>query len=181
MQPTWTRVCTSNRKDGRPCAGPAVTGADKCRMHLGKKARPVIDEARAERNARAALAALDVQPVSDPLRELALLAGQVVAWKDAIAEQVNTLTGLRYEGNGAGEQLRAEVALWERALDRCRAVLVDIARLDLGAKMAAITEAQAALVEKAVMAALADAGLDLEATERARRVIGRHLRAVPDA
>lgn len=179
MQPEWTRVCTSKRKDGRPCAGPAVTGSDKCRMHLGGRARPVIDEATAERDARAALAALDVAPIGDSLRQLALLAGQAVAWKNMMAERVNMLAGLRYEGTGAGEQLRAEVALWERALDRCEKFLVSMARLNIDDRLAKVTEAQVDLIERAVSAALADAGLGLEALDRARKVVGRHLRAVP--
>jgi predicted Kef-type K+ transport protein len=134
-----------------------------------------------EDKARAVLARLDVQPVADPLEQLALLAGQVLAWRDVMADQVNALTSIRYEAigeNGSGEQLRAEVALFERALDRCERVLVNIARLDLGAKMARISEAHMVLMERALAAALAESDMDLDAADRARHAFARHLRAV---
>ncbi len=124
-------------------------------------------------------AALDASPVTDPLAALAGLAGQVLAWRDEMASQVNALTSLRYEAEN-GEQRRAEVALWERAPDRAERVLVAMVRLNIDERQVAVTEAQADMIERAVSAALADAGLDLEAQDRARRVVGRHLRAVPD-
>lgn len=56
-----------------------------------------------------------VDPVADLLAELSRLAGQVLAWGDQIAELVNGLGEIRYTATGAGtEQLRAEVALFER-------------------------------------------------------------------
>jgi hypothetical protein len=133
--------------------------------------------AAARQQAGAELAALDVAPVGDPLAQLALLAGQAVAWKDAMAGRVNHLAGLRYEGTGSGEQLRAEVALWERALDRCERVLVAMARLNIDERLVKITEGQADLMEKALRATLAEIGLDLEEQERAARALGRHLRS----
>lgn len=178
MQQPWRRTCNGNRKDGSPCNGPAVTGADKCRMHLGKRAQPVIDEARIERQIRAELARLDVPPVENALTELAKIAGQVVAWKDMLAEKVNALSSLRYEGVGAGEQLRAEVALWERALDRCGKFLVDIAKLDIDERLARVTEQQAEQVSSALTAVLAEMGLSQEQQRAARSGVARHLRAV---
>lgn len=42
-QPQNRRTCSGRRKDGTPCQGPAVKGADTCRMHNGKRAgRPII-------------------------------------------------------------------------------------------------------------------------------------------
>jgi hypothetical protein len=100
---------------------------------------------------RRTLAQLDVDAVADPLTELSKLAGQVVSWKDALAEQVNALTQLRYEASGAGtEQLRAEVALWERVLDRYAAVLGMIVKLGLDERMVVIQQTQADVVIRAV-------------------------------
>jgi hypothetical protein len=175
--------CTGKRRNGSPCAAYAINGSTVCWAHGGNlprvKAKAAVS--LAQEQARAELAALDVEPVGDPLRQLALLAGQAVAWKDTMAERVNMLAGLRYEGAGAGEQLRAEVALWERALDRCGKFLVSMARLRIDDRLAKVTEAQADLIERAVTAALASEGLDLAAQDRARHVVSRHLRAVPAA
>lgn len=167
------RTCDGRRKDGTPCKGPAVRGSTKCRMHLGKRATAV----RVEREARDALARLDVAPVDDPLTELAQITGQVVAWKDVVADRVNELNSIRYSTEG-GEQLRAEVALFERALDRCEKFLTAMARLRIDERLAKVTEQQAELVANAVTAALADLGLEPQVREEARRGVVRHLRAV---
>jgi hypothetical protein len=176
-----------------------VRGATVCRSHGG--AAPQVRAAAARREAEAqvrrGLARLDVAPIDDPLGELAKLAGQVVAWKDALAVKVNELTTgtcpecgpaeadapLRYEAHGAGtEQLRAEVALFERALDRCASVLGLIAKLGIDERMARISELQAAAVVKAVDAGLAHLAsqvpIPAEVAAETRGVVARHLRVV---
>ena len=151
------RTCTGRRKDGQPCGGSALRGADKCRMHLGKRTAVV----KLEQQARAELARLNLPPVEDPLSALSAVTAEVLAWKDQMAGLVNDLTSVRYEaesehGSG-GEQLRAEVALWERALDRCERFLASMARLDIDNRLAKITEARAAVIITVFLTAL-DAG-----------------------
>jgi hypothetical protein len=175
--------CIGKRRDGTSCSAYAINGGSVCWAHGGQLPR-VKAKAQAnltEDKARALLARIDVAPVTDPLTALAEVTGQVMAWKDVMAEKVNALSSLRYEAmgeNGTGEQLRAEVALWERALDRCEKFLVSMARLRIDDRLARITEQQAKLIETAVVAALTEAGLDLETREQARRSVGAHLRAV---
>lgn len=135
-----------------------MRGADKCRMHIGKRAAA----ARLEAEAADALARLDLPPVEDPLSELAKVCAQVLGWKDRLAEKVNTLSSLRYEGEGSGEQLRAEVALWERALDRCERFLTAMARLNIDERLAKISEARAEVIISVFTAALERAGIDGE-------------------
>jgi len=131
-----------------------MQGSDKCRMHAGKRSADVKLDAQAAR----ALARLDVPPVDDPLSALALLAGQAIAWKDDMAAKVAELTSLRYSTEG-GEQLRSEVALWERALDRCERFCVSMARLDIDERLTAIAEAQAEVILSVFSAALGQAGI----------------------
>ena len=152
------RYCTAKRKDGSPCRGAAMRGIDKCRMHAGRKATAV----RLEAEARAELARLDVPPVDDPLSELARVCGQVLAWKDSMAGRVAQLTSLRYENENGGEQLRAEVALWERALDRCERFLTAMARLNIDERLARISEARAEVIIAVFTAALERAGIEGE-------------------
>jgi hypothetical protein len=123
-------------------------------MHLGKKTAAV----KLEQAAAAQLARLDLPPVDDPLSELARITGQVIGWKDQIAAKVNELTSLRYSTEG-GEQLRAEVALWERALDRCERFLTAMARLDIDERLTRIAEGQAELILSVFAAALERAGV----------------------
>jgi hypothetical protein len=156
--------------------GTTHPGFGHCKLHGGNAPSGRI--AGAEQQARAELARLNVPPVENPLAELAKIAGQVVAWKDMLAEKVNALSSLRYETEVGGEQLRAEVALWERALDRCEKFLSAMARMNIEERMARVTEKQTAMVQEALFAALGEMGLTPEQQRDAQVRLGRHLRAV---
>lgn len=132
----------------------------------------------AETGARALLAELHVAPVEDPLQALLKIAGQVLAWQEATASLVNELEEVRYEGATGAEQLRAEVALYERAMDRAVAVLSAIARLNIEERLARVTERQADAVIDAIDAALATAGVTGQDAARAKQAAARHLRSV---
>jgi hypothetical protein len=120
---------------------------------------------------------MNVVPVDNPLEELQKLAGRVLAWEKAIGEMVNRLTDIRYESEHGGEQLRAEVALLERAMDRCERVLVAMARLNIDERVVRISERQAALVVDVLKGALDDLGIDRR-EEEVRKVMAKRLRLV---
>lgn len=115
-------------------------------MHGG--AAPQVARKAAERlsahEALAELARRGITPVDNPLSALAELAGEIVATKDIFRDRVAQLQeeAWRYSDDKGGEQLRAEIALYERALDRSARVLADIARLKIDERLAAITEQQ---------------------------------------
>ncbi|MFJ8345033.1 hypothetical protein ACIQ9J_01390 [Streptomyces sp. NPDC094153] len=161
-----------------------MRGQDVCRFHGGatKKSRAAAAQRMAEaeltEQTRRALAVLDVAPVDNPLTALSELAGQVVAWKDALAERVNALERIRFTDDKGAEQLRAEVALYERSMDRCINVLGTIGRLKIDERLAAISEKQADVVIAAIEAALAHAGVIGERAADAKKVAARHLRSV---
>lgn len=169
--------------------GTSHKGFGRCRKHLGNA--PTVARAaereRVEAGVRAELARLDVVPVDNPLAELQKLAGQVLAWKDAIGEMVNRLDEIRYEDEHGGEQLRAEVALFERAMDRCERVLVAMARLNIDQRLAWITQEQARLTNEVLKGALADLGIDRSdaavraAMARRLRMAAEQPRALPAA
>lgn len=177
--------CGAKKRQGEgTCQRPAGWGTDhpgtgRCKLHGGSTPdhRTAALREQADRALKTALADLDAPPIEDPLTELARITGQVVAWKDAIAARVNALTSLRYSTDG-GEQLRVEVALFERALDRCERFLASMARLNIDERLTRISEQQAALITRAVTAALQDLGLSPDLQQEARRGVARHLRAV---
>jgi|HubBroStandDraft_5_1064220.scaffolds.fasta_scaffold76976_3 hypothetical protein len=145
--------CGGRSRNGKPCGNPAGAGtghlgSGNCKHHGGST--PSGRKSALEQQARLELARLNLPPVEDPLTQLAAVTAEVLAWKDAWAAKVNDLTSVRYEGTGAGEQLRAEIAVWERALDRCERFLVAMARLNIDERLAAISEAQAAAVIEAI-------------------------------
>lgn len=118
-------------------------------------------------------------PVDDPLSELARVTGEVVAWKDVMGSRVEAIAeeDWRYEHKN-GEMLRAELILWERALDRCERFLTAMARLNIDERLAKIEEKQADAIINAIETTLRDMGMTLEQQEEARKGVARRLRAV---
>lgn len=176
--------CGAKKRQGEgDCKRPAGWGTPHvgfghCKLHGGSTRDQSV--AAAVEQAHQQIARLDLPPTDDPIRELAKVTAQVVAWKDAMAEQVNNLTSLRYEsfGEGSGEQLRSEVALFERALDRCEKFLTAMAKLNIDDRLAKVTEKQAAMAEQALLATLGEMGMDLGQQSDACDRLHRHLRLV---
>jgi hypothetical protein len=168
--------CVHPRKNSRgPCHGAAVTGSDGCRMHLGEEAQPVIAEARLQEEAARLLYQRDAPPVTDPLSALQRLAGRAAAWEDIIGEKVNEMRSIRYSTEG-GEQLRSEIVVMERAMDRLGKLLVDIAKLNIEERLAVIQQRTADMLELALTEALQKSGLDAGGQSAARNEFRRHLR-----
>jgi hypothetical protein len=167
--------CTATSKTtGQRCGKYPKKHFTVCRNHgaASPNAQAKAAERLAEEQARAALDRMNIVPVDDPLTELSLLAGQVLAWKDLIADKVHELNSYRYEGEHA-EQLRGEVVLFERAMDRCISVLNVIAKLNIDERLAAITERQAKQLEDALFAAFDAAGLTINDTDQ-KEAVARH-------
>lgn len=170
--------CGGTNRLGEPCGNPAGKGTDhlgsgNCSNHAGatRTGRAAALNERAERF----LYQHDAAPVTDPLSALQRLAGRAAAWEDIIGEKVNELHSLRYSTEG-GEQLRSEIVVMERAMDRLGKLLVDIARLNIEGRLAVVREATAAMLEHALAQALDSSGCDLDGQQRAREAFRRHLK-----
>lgn len=178
--------CGGKKKQGGGfCTQPAGWGTDHpgvgcCKLHGGCTPNQSAAAVRqkAEADARQVLADLEVAPVGDPFAALLRLAGQVLAWQEATARLVNELETVRYRGANGAEQLRAEVVLYERAMDRAATVLAVIGRLNIDERLTRISEQQANMIYGAVMTALRVAGLSPEQQDRVKPEIARQLRAV---
>ncbi len=169
----------SRTRDGEQCLNAALTGTDVCHYHGGKapQVRAKVARDRVERQARETLGRLSVVPVENPLAELQLLAGEAKAWKELLADHVAELKTVRY-GTEGGEQIRGEIVLFERAMDRLGALLASIARLNIDERLVKIEERQADLVARAMSAAFAEMGLPQDQQREAIRRVGHHLRLV---
>lgn len=181
LDPRFQRTpCVATRKDGAPCKSWAIHGATVCRMH-GGATRHVKAKAAArvaERTMTRTLGRLTIVPVANPLEALAQLAGEVLAWKELCAGYVAHLEELRYDGDRSGEQIRGEIQLFERALDRCASTLGMIARLNIDERLVKIEQEQLELVERAIIAALDDASVEPDRQREVVRSLGRHLRSI---
>jgi hypothetical protein len=174
------RRCVARNRQGQQCKKPPEPYQLVCRQHGGAspQAKAKAEERRLEDEARRAIATLDIQAVDDPLTALKWMAGEVIAWKNLMSSKVDELMGDYRYGTDYGEQLRAEVALFERAMDRCVHVLATIAKLGIDDRLAAVTERQAQMMEDALFAAFDEAGVGVRDTDTRQRVVkafSRHL------
>ncbi|PZP17073.1 MAG: hypothetical protein DI611_03920 [Brachybacterium faecium] len=105
-------------------------------------------------------------------------AGLAVAWRDVLEAKVSDLEA--YSGvNGIGsEQVRADVVLFERAMDRTAKVLELVARLDLDTRMAQISAQQGEQVARVLRVGLDAAGLSTGQREAAEAAMVLELRKI---
>jgi hypothetical protein len=120
-------------------------------------------------------------PIGDPLSELLDLAAELGAAKEMLrgaAAKLYADDKIRYIHSKAGEQLRMEITLYERALERFAKILIDISKLKIEDRLAGVREATAAMLERALDAALEDSGIGLEGKDKARESFRKHLKVV---
>lgn len=154
-------------------------GIGRCKLHGGntRTQRAGAAAVAVERGAQRALHGHRMEPVTDPIRQLSLLAGELVALKDVLGEKVGELKVWSYTDNDEREHVRALIAAYERVLAQCHRVLADMARLDLDARLVRLREAQADLIERVVEAVLSakELGLDRARQAAAKGVFAREL------
>lgn len=162
-------------EDGHTCGYRAMLGQTRCRRHGGalKKNRAAAQRRLAAAAATKAIEREGIAPLGDPVEMLRQLAAEAVALKDYFSDRLRELESLRYQGN-TGEQLRSEVALYERALDRSQKFLHDLAKLGLDTRAVQIDEARIVLLVAVLEKVLASPELALDASRQAR---GRELLA----
>jgi len=173
--------CKAHKTNGDPCPNWSMKGQMVCVKHGGgapqnrAAAMIRIEEAKARKE----LARLDVEPVTNALEALQLHAAIVIAWRDRCAEMVNKLEDrIRFESSVKIEQLRSEVVLWERALDRASVTLAALARAQVDERLARIRQQQADMLAEVMTLALADAGITGDQAAALRTCYSRRLRAI---
>lgn len=163
------RKCKGHKRDGdgwKQCGAWPITNLPVCGAHGGHAPRSkAAAEGRAvEEKIRKTLGRLTSTPVTNPLEDLLALGGKAKAWMELLETHVAELERLRYSSEG-GEHIRGEVVLFERAMEACRKVLVDVARLDIDARLASITETQIGLAMQLLDAVLRRRGIDPNSAE----------------
>jgi hypothetical protein len=193
---TGVRRC--RRGFGQPgaCTWIAVAGTEppRCKVHganaggvIAKQAAGRIVEGRiTDRTAEIVSEKIgdlmSPPPIGNPLSELLELAAEAKVWKNTMLPIVAYLTDsqrLRSAHSKVGEQLRAEIVIYERAIDRLAHILIQIAKLGIERRLAQVEHEQAQLIQRGLDAAITRAtkGLPdaLERQEAARQVLHREL------
>lgn len=175
--------CTAySKQSGERCKRPRKGHATVCHMHGGNtpSVRARSREKDVEVKARRVLAevASDFDPLGNPLVALEDMARRMIRFTDVLGGLVSELKSVRYSTGTTGEQLRAEVAVYSRALVDTTNALEKIARLDIDDRLAMIRAAQAGFVVRAVDAALDEVGAVGEVRDRGRAAAARVLRKV---
>ncbi len=169
--------CRATNRGGQPCGQPPVPGALVCHYHGGAAGQ--VKRRAAERvavaKARTILDGHRVTPVTDPLTALMEVAGEVVAFKVYLSERAGELAS-----SADSDEERATLGAYERALDRCGRILVDMAKLNLDERITRLAEGQAQMLGAVVLSVLSSTELALTETQltTARNAIATELLAL---
>lgn len=185
------RRCTHIiKKTGERCKRIPLRGADVCSTPGHGGALPRVKAAAKFRVANAeaqeeALKRIRKNGTSavDAIRELERIGAEAVVFKDVARERFEELWALgeiRYQGQ-TGEQLRAEIALYERALTSCSKMLSDIVKLGIAEKRAELDKATALLTVGVIRAILNRLDLTPEQQRTAVQVVPQEMMAVSSA
>lgn len=161
--------CIGHNRAGGPCGAQPMLGTGdrpRCRSHLGVAPAVVQAQHLAERQARllfdeaTAAARREGLDLVDPLQALHELADEAWRWREVCRRMVGELREFRYRSGKAGEQVRAEIVLYERALDRAGRLLAEIVRLGIEERLAHVTERQVDEIVRVLDSVLRKYGLD---------------------
>lgn len=176
------RRCTKIKADGERCKRPPIKGALVCQMHGGqlppvKKAAAVaLTEARVRREISSMRDVPQMTGVNDVYTELLEVLSMCAQWRRLLGDRVSYLTNLGYSTLENGEQVRADVQLFERSLERSAKVGEMLARLNLDERKAALDERTAAQLGMCIQQILNDLNLTDEQRELAAVVAPRRVR-----
>lgn len=177
------RRCRATNRRGSQCGRTAPLGSRVCSFHGAKS--PQAKRKAAERVAEQADQAVyaryapDASPLEDPIGALLGVAGEITGFKDFVGARVAELRaeGWRYRGEAA-EQLRSEVAVYERSLDRAARVLIDISKLGLEERRVQIYESQGQMFATVLNRIFVRLELSAEQRELVPVVVPEELRRV---
>jgi len=179
--------CKGTNRAGNRCGLRPIPGGTVCKWHGG--GAPQVKAAAAQRlatqkieaSATAELAHLGITAVEDPLAELGKLANASTAMMKALGARVNNLKDLEHYGAEYSPVLKAEVALYERAMDRTHRLLDSLVKHGYAERQVSIAESEALLVAGVIRRVVAGLGLTPAQQTQAQELLAEEFRALEQA
>lgn len=182
-----TKCKAKARTTGNQCGNPPMEGQLICRMHGGAtpqaraKAQERIATQRIASDVSAELAHLGVIAVEDPINELGKLASASTAMMNALGARVNSLTELEHFDMKQSPAIKAEVQMYERAMDRTHRLLDSLVKHGYAERLVTINENEALLVAGVIRRVVAGLGLTAEQQATAQQLLAQEFRALEKA
>ncbi len=191
--------CTRPRKNNRgSCHGPAVADLDRCRMHLGEEAAPVIAEAKAMEAARKAVVTFglprDISAIDALMEEVRWTAGHVAWLREQVqALEADALTwGIREQSEknateftGTDTTYAAMPNIWLELYYRERKHLVEVTKAAIAAgieeRRVRLEEAKGQLVAEIIRRITGRLGLSAEQSAILPQIASEELRQAASA
>jgi hypothetical protein len=167
-----------------PCKNGAGMGTDHaghghCKFHAGNSpsGRASAHRQAVEQGARTLLERENLVPVEDPLQQLQLLAAETIRFKTILGDKVEEIGDWTQESILESEEIRAVVAAYERALDRCNSVLSGMVRLNLEDRQQKLSAAWGAIMVQLIEAVFGakELGLNRKQLQIVKAVVAREL------
>lgn len=184
IPPDDLRCVGTSKTSGQRCPMWAIKGGTVCYHHGG--AAPQTKAAAAQRiatkkiqaAAEATLAHEGIEGVTDPLEELSKLTSSSKALMDALGARVNSLDELEHFDAKNSPAIKAEVQMYERAMDRTHRLLDSLVRHGFTERQIKIEESEAMLVAGVLRRVLAALSLTSDQQKQAQLLLAQEFRAL---
>ena len=185
QRPTTEQQCHAKSKTtGKQCGNYSLPGQKVCRMHGGKASQNLaaaevrIRTQKIEAQANASLAHIGLEPVEDPLGELSKLAGASQALMEALGARVNSLTELEHFDAKNSPAIKAEVQMYERAMDRTHRLLDSLVKHGYAERQIQIQESEAMVEAGDLRRVIPTLGLEPAQQKQAQVLLAAEFRAM---
>lgn len=120
---------------------------------------------------------LNPPSIGSPLDALMQIADEMGALRDILRAKIATMPmdQWRYRSDRVGEQMRTELYLYERAIERLAKLLVSVAKLHIAEHRLELEKETVELLLTKLALALEDSGADLVGQQRAKDRLSREL------
>lgn len=186
-QPTFEPCVGTSKQAGRRCKLRPIPGGTVCAWHGGKApqvkaaAERRLAAAKITASAEADLAHYGITAIEDPLDELGKLASASTAMMNALGARVNSLTELEHFDMKNSPDIKAEVQMYERAMDRTHRLLDSLVKHGYMERQVTISENEALLVAGVIRRVVAGLGLTPAQQTQAQTLLAQEFRALEKA